>query len=455
MAATDTLSDLRSVLRGAVTTPGDAGWDDARQAWNLAVDQHPALVVEAADADDVSATVRFARETGLRVAVQGTGHGAAPRGGDLADAILLRTSSMREVTVDAASRTARAQAGAQWGDVVRATTPHGLVALHGSSHDVGVVGYTLGGGIGWLARKHGLAATHVTGFDVVVPDGTQVRVTATECPQLFWALRGGGGSYAIVTAIEFSLFTLTEIHAGALMWPAERAGEVLRAWRDLTDGLPDEITSLGRLLTFPPFPEIPEGLRGRSMVIVEAASLLDADATGALLAPLRDLGPEVDTFATGPVEMLLELHGDPPHPVPGMGGGTMLAELPDAAIDEAVARTGPGSPLLSLEFRHLGGALGRVPAGAGALGSLQGRFAVYMVGMVTGPEAAAAIEQHIGVTRDGLAAWSTGGAYLNFTEEPVDAGQAFGTTTVRRLRDIAAAIDPERLLVANHQVQAY
>lgn len=457
MSVIDRLADLRAHIRGAVTTPDDPEWDDARQAWNLAVDQHPVFVVEAADADDIAATVRFAGENELRVAVQGTGHGAAARGGELAETILLRTSSMRGVTVDPVRRTARVQAGAQWGDVVRATSEHGLVALHGSSHDVGVVGYTLGGGIGWLARKHGLASSHVTALDVIVPSGQRVEVTDSSCPQLFWAMRGGGGSFGIVVEMEFSLFELREIHAGAMLWPAERAGEVLRRWRDVAERLPDEVTSVGRLVHFPPFPTVPEPLRDRKMVLVEAASLLSEDDTSALLRPLRELGPEMDTFATSPVEVLLELHGDPPQPVPGMGGGAMLAELPDAAIDAVLELCGPeaDSPLLGIEFRQLGGALGRAPEGAGALSSLQGRFAAYMVGMVTGPEAAAAIERHIATTQDGLAPWSTGGAYLNFTESPVDAGQAFGTTTVRRLRDIAAAIDPDRLLAPNHQVRAY
>lgn len=456
MSVIDRLADLRARVRGAVTTPGDPGWDDARQAWNLAVDQHPALVVEAADADDIAETVRFAREAGLQVAVQGTGHGAGARGGELDETILLRTSSMRRVVVDPERRVARAQAGALWEDVARATLPHGLVALHGSSPDVGVVGYTLGGGIGFLARKHGLACTHVTAMDVIVPSGQRVEVTDAKEPQLFWALRGGGGSYGIVAEIEFSLFELPEIHAGALLWPAERAGEVLRRWRDLTERLPDEITSIGRLVSYPPFDTVPEALRGRKMVVVEAASLLGEDETRALLAPLRELGPELDTFATGSPEMLLELHGDPKAPVPAMSGATMLAELPDAAIDAVIELCGPesDSPLIGIEFRQLGGALGRVPAGAGALGMLQGRFAVFMVGAVMAPELAAALERHIPATVDGLAPWATGGAFLNFQEMPVDATQMFGTTTVRRLRDIAEAVDPDRILRPSHQVRA-
>lgn len=457
MSVIDRITDLRTRIRGAVTTPEDPTWDQARQAWNLAVDQRPAVVVEAADAADIVETVLAAREAGLRIAVQGTGHGAAARGGDLGDAILLRTSALRGVTVDPERRVARVQAGALWEDVVAASAPHGLVALHGSSPDVGVVGYTLGGGLSFLARKHGLASSHVTAIDIVVPSGELVHATAVECPQLFWALRGGGGSFGVVTEMEFSLLPIDEVHAGALMWPADRASEVLARWRDLTDRLPEEVTSIGRLQSFPPDPAVPEPLRGKQMVVVEAVSLLGENETAALLQPLRDLRPELDTFTTGAPTMLLGLHGDPPHPVPAMGGGTMLAELPDAAIDAVIEMCGPesGSPLIGIEFRHLGGAVGRCAEGAGALSCLQGRYAVFMVGAVMSPELAGALEQAIPATIDGLSPWATGGAFLNFTETPIDASQAFGTTTIRRLRDIAAAIDPDRLMVANHQVRAY
>ncbi|MBJ7332545.1 MAG: FAD-binding oxidoreductase [Solirubrobacteraceae bacterium] len=457
MSVIDRLADLRARVRGTVTTPNDPGWDTARQAWNLAVDQRPAVVVEAAGADDVEATVLAAREAGLRVAVQGTGHGASARGGDLEDAILLRTSSMRTVTIDPERRVARVQAGAMWGDVMAAAAPHGLTALHGSAPDVGVVGYTLGGGIGWFARKHGLASGQVTAAEVVLPDGRRTEITERSCPQLFWALRGGGGSFGVVTELEFSLLAIEEVHAGALLWPQERAAEILRAWRDLADTFPDEVTSIGRLLNFPPAPQVPEPLRGRKMVVVEAASLLGQAETDALLAPLRALGPELDTFTASAPEALLHLHNDPPGPVPAFGGGVVISELPDAAIDtvDELCGAASGAPIIGIEFRHLGGALGRAPEGAGAMATLPGRFAVYTVGPLPVPEARPALEQQIGATLDALAPWTSGSTYLNFAETPVDATAAFPTTTVRRLRDIAAAIDPDGVLHPNHSVRAY
>ena len=220
-------------------------------------------------AADVAATVAFAKAHGLRVAPQGTGHGAAAMG-DMSDTILLKTERMRGVTIDPENRIARAEAGTIWIEVVEAAAEHGLAALAGSSPDVGVVGYTLGGGLSWLARKHGIGANQVTAIEVVTASGDFVRTDWANEPDLFWALRGGGGSFGIVTAIEFNLFPISSVYAGVLWFPVDRAAEVLKSWRAWTDDLPDEMTSVGRILQFPPIPEIPEPIRGQSFVVVEA-----------------------------------------------------------------------------------------------------------------------------------------------------------------------------------------
>lgn len=431
-------------IRGAVHRAGEPGWDDARGAWNLSVDQHPELVVEPVDAGDVAATLRFAAGAGLRVAVQGTGHGAAARGGDLAGTLLLRTTAMRGVTIDADRRIARAEAGAVWLDVATAAAPHGLVALHGSAPDVGVVGYTLGGGLGWLARRHGLACSHVSAIEVVLPDGRRVRATATDAPRLFWALRGGGGSFGVVTAIEFALFAVGEVTAGALMWPVEEAPAVLRRWRDICPQLPRDITTIGRILRFP-----------QPMVLIEVASLLGADETAALLAPLRALDPELDTVAAGDPSVLLRLHGDPEEPVPGMGAGLVLGELTDDGIDTIVGRLGAGADtaLVGIELRQLGGALATPPEGAGALGAIPGAFAAYTVGVPEGALEAGRISAELDAVTRALGAWSTGRPYLNFAEAPVRPEVAFGPTTVGALWEVADAVDPGHLLRPNHDVR--
>ncbi len=208
---------LRHLCGGAVHLPGDPGYDAARVPWNVAVQQRPAAVVYPASADEVVEVVRAASAAGLRVAPQGTGHNAGPLG-DLADTVLVRTSAMREVTVDAASRTARVGAGALWIDVVEAVAPFGLAALHGSSPDVGVVGYSLGGGIGWYARALGMATNSVTAVELVTADGRLVRADAEHEPDLFWAVRGGGGNFGVVTAMEFRLYPIETAFAGMLVW---------------------------------------------------------------------------------------------------------------------------------------------------------------------------------------------------------------------------------------------
>jgi FAD/FMN-containing dehydrogenase len=217
---------LRRRIDGVVFAAGDEGWETARLPWNLKADQRPAAVVVAGSAADVAETVRFAAANGLRLAPQGTGHGAGAIGA-LESSILLKTSQLGGVEIDAAARRARAGAGVVWEEVVQAAAAHGLVALHGSSPDVGVVGYSLGGGMGWLARRYGLAANSVLAVEIVTADGEARRADAEEHPDLFWAIRGGGGSFGVVTAIEFALYPLEQVYAGWLMWPFEQASEVL------------------------------------------------------------------------------------------------------------------------------------------------------------------------------------------------------------------------------------
>ncbi len=269
----DPWSDLATELDGRVVRPGDPDWDAARAAWHLEVDQRPEAVVIAASTRDVIAAVNTARRCGFRVAAQSTGHNAGPLG-DLAGTILVRMHEMREVQVDPVTRVARAEGGAQWQDVTAPAAEHGLAALAGSAADVGVAGYTLGGGVSWLARSHGLSANSVVAIEVVTADGVLRRVDEDHDPELFWALRGGGGSFGVVTALEFRLYPITEVYAGVLFFPLERAAEVLHAWREWVPGVPESVTSVGRVLRFPPLPDLPPFLSGQSYVVVEATCQL-------------------------------------------------------------------------------------------------------------------------------------------------------------------------------------
>jgi FAD binding domain/Berberine and berberine like len=448
-------SALRARLTGDVVLPSDDGWDAARQAWNLAVDQRPAMVAVPETAADVAAVVAYAAEAGLRVAMQGTGHGAASRGGELGDAVLVKMDRMRGIEIDAAKRTARVEAGVIWSEVAEAAAEHGLAALAGSSPDVGVVGYTLGGGLSWLGRRYGLAASNVVAAEIVTADGAIRRVDAETDPDLFWAIRGGGGSFGAVTAIEFALFPVAEVYAGVMLWPIERAGEILHAWREWTADMPDDMTTVGRLLQLPPIPDIPEPLRGRSFVGVQAFYLGPEAEGAALVAPMRALRPEIDTVATIPAAALQHVHMDPEHPVPGIGDGLLLDDLPAAGIDALVAATGPGSgsPLLSLEVRQLGGALGRPTAGGGAVSHLDAEFAVFGVGMAMTPEMGVAVAAHMDVVREALAPWEAETTYLNFAERDVAGDRIFGPYAHHRLRAVKTAYDPADVFRSNHPVE--
>jgi FAD/FMN-containing dehydrogenase len=313
------IAALRHAVRGSVLAPGDEGWDAARTPWNVAFEQNPALIVVPANSADVQAVVRFATANGLRVAPQGTGHGVGSLGGNLSDSILVRMTALRDVEIDVEAQQARVGAGVIWEEVVTPAAEHGLVALHGSSPDVGVAGYTLGGGMGWLARKHGLATNSVTAMEVVTADGEFHRVDHTHERDLFFALRGGGGNFGVVTAIEFQLYPIEQVFAGWMIWPWEESERVLSRWSEWTETTPDEITSVGRIFQLPPIPEIPEPLRGRNFVVVEVAYLGDEESGRELLKPLLDLEPEMSTLATIPAADLVRLHADPEGATPAIG----------------------------------------------------------------------------------------------------------------------------------------
>jgi FAD/FMN-containing dehydrogenase len=444
---------LRAAISGEAFVPGEAGYDQACRAWNLAVEQRPAVVVFPESAAEVARAVRFARSRGTRIAPQATGHGAGPLE-PLEGAMLVKTSRMRRVDIDPASRTARAQAGAVWRDVTVPAGQCGLAALAGTSPDVGVTGYTLGGGLGWLARRYGLAANSVTAAELVTPDGDLVRADAGQHPDLFWAARGGGG-IGVVTALEMTLYPVRQLYAGALFFPIQRAWQVLHAWREWTGTVPDEVTSLGRIMRFPPLPEVPGHLRGRAFALVEAAYFGDAAAGAEILRPLRQLGPETDTFATILAPALSQLHMDPDQPVPFQGDGVSLADLPAAAIDVLLALGGPDSqtPLASIEVRHLGGALARPAPGGGAQPAIYARYTTYAGGATPTPELAAAVRAGARAVNDALTPWHASYDYYNFAETPAGADAVLPPASYHRLQQIKATYDPGQAIISAHPIR--
>lgn len=429
-------------------------WDEARLAWNLAVDQQPAAVAFPESAEDVASVVELAESFSLRVAAQGTGHGANPLG-QLGDTILVKTERMRGIEIDPEARIARVDAGVRSLELVEAAAPHGLSPLAGSSPDVGLVGYTLGGGLSWFGRKYGLAASNVHAIELVTADGRLVRADREREPDLFWALRGGGGSFGIVTALELRLVPVGEVYAGILWWPIDRDREVLHAWGALTrDEPPDELTTVGRYLRLPPLPEIPEPVRGKSFVVVEVIHLGEREQADELLAPLRARSPVMDTLQLIPTPALSHMHMDPEQPVPGAGDGMLLQTLPPEAIDELIRTAGAASssPLLSLEVRQLGGELGRARAENGASAALEAEYALYAVGMAPTEEAAAAVAAHVETLKAAMSPWAAELMYVNFAETGRDPRTLWTEQAYHRLCRIKDTVDPTDLIRSNHPI---
>ncbi len=453
-ATASDLSTLARDLDGDAFLPDQNGWDDARRAWNLTVDLQPAAVVQASNADDVARVVDFARERGLRVAAQVTGHGAGAMA-PLSDAILLRTGRMNGVEIDPAARRARVEAGVLAADVAVAAGDAGLAALLGSSPDTGVAGFTLGGGVGWLGRSYGLACNSVRAIELVTADGQQRRVDADNDPELFFALRGGGGSFGAVTALEIELYPVAEVYAGMVAWPGELASEIAHAYREWLATAPDEVTAQLRFLTLPPLPELPEPLRGKSLIDVTGAFIGDAGAGEELMRPLREIeGVVWDTWGVQPAAALRQLAMDPEEPVPGVGDHVLLGELSPEAADALVGVAGidSGSPLISVQVRQLGGAMGREDGHGGALPKLDAEHLAFGVGAVFEPAARPAVDAHLDRIQNELAPYSPGGRALNFSDRPGDVSAAFRPELWERLRTVKAQYDPAGMFVAGHQV---
>ena len=434
--------------------PGDPRYDVARSSFNVLVDQRPAAIALPSDAAGVASAIALAHREGLRVAPQATAHNQAPLG-DMSDALLLNVSRLQDVHVDPGARSVRVGAGVKWDRVAPRLSAHGLAGLHGSSPDVGIAGYSLGGGMGWLARKYGLQTNIVSALELVTADGELIRVDAEHESELFWALRGGGGNFGVVTAIEFGVVEVDELYAGALFFPVERAGEVLHTWNEVRGSFPEELMSWASLLHFPPIPDVPAFARGRSYAVVMAAHLGTAAEGAALLRPLRELGAERDTFAVVPPVVLGDLAMDPLDPVPFESTSALLDELPAATIDALLDAAGPESgrgPTVSmLQLRQMGGALARATPGAGARAALPGDVSLFALGAVMDEPMREPVHAALADVTAAVRPHHAG-YYANFVEEPADASAFFDPVTWARLRAVKAAYDPDDRFRGNHHI---
>ena len=439
-------SSLAERLPGRVFTPADAGFAPEIGGFNLAVVHRPGLVVAAESAADVVEAVRFARQQGLPIAVQTTGHGAhAPIEGGL----LISTRRLDKVTVDASAGTATIGGGACWAPVVAAAAVHGLAPITGSSPTVGVVGYLLGGGLGPLARSHGYSSDYLVSLDVVTGAGDPVRASASEIADLFWALRGGKAGLGVVTAVQLRLVPLQALYGGALFFEEAHIEAALRGWIDWTARADRRVTTSVAIVRFPPMDRLPPPLRGRRLLSLRFAYPGSEGEGASLAAPLRALAPVyLDHLGPLPAAEVARIHSDPTDPVPSWVAGMLLDRADQALASVLLAHVGAGTdtPFIAAEVRHIGQATTRdVPEGS----AVGGRAAGFTLGLISvNPALFATAAAAADRLRTELAPWASAETNINFATPPTPElrGRAWSAPTLARLNDIRRKYDPSNLM---------
>jgi FAD/FMN-containing dehydrogenase len=445
---------LLATVAGSVLMPGDAGYDDERAVWNLNHELVPAVIVVPESAADVQAAVTFAAGQHRPVLVKTTGHQIV---GQAHGALVIATHRMNGITIDAANRTARVGAGVLWSDVIAEATKAGLAPLNGSNPTVGVSGYTLGGGLSpTLGRAHGYAADHVRSLDVVTADGKLRHVDAESEPDLFWALRGGKGNFAVVTALEFDLFPVPRLYGGAIYFPGERMADVLQVWTNWHPSTPETMVTSIAMLRMPSIPQVPEPLRGKFLVSVRIA-YNGATADGErMVAPLRAVAPAVlDTVRDMQYAEVASIHSEPTEPVPYYERGIMLREFPAQAQDKLIELVGPDAEtaLVIAELRALGGAWDREPAVPNAVATRGLPYS--LLGVAAGPlSQEQQLKRSVADLLDGMKPWQGDRRNVNnlAPDEAADAAAIYGPERYERLASIKKTYDPANMFRLNHNV---
>jgi len=448
---------LRALFSGRLLRPGDAGYDDAREIFNVMHDKHPALVARCACTEDVVAAVDFARQNGLLLAVRSGGHSVA--GNSTCDGgIVIDLRGLDSIEVDPEAKTARAGGGVTWGEFDAATQEHALHTPGGRVTTTGIGGFTTGGGYGWTSSKYGLTSDNLISAEVVLADATVVRCSERENPDLFWGIRGGGGNFGIVTEFELRLHELGPIvMAGLALWPSARGHEVMRAWRDIADAAPDELSTAAVFITAPPEEFVPDHLKGETVLGVAAMYVGDVGDGERAVQPLKDLAPEVDLIQPMPYTAFQAIV-DASTP-PGMRSywrGEYMNRLTDEAIEVFAAHApelvAAGAPLTQTLFFRLGQAVKDVPDDATAFSHHDAEYMFHPICIWSDP---ADDERMIAASRALCAAmrpYTTGAAYLNFTAED-RVREAFGADKYARLVALKDRYDPGNLFRLNQNIQ--
>ncbi|GII52742.1 oxidoreductase [Planotetraspora thailandica] len=450
------LAALDAEVAGPVFTPDDEGYAAESATWNLALQHRPLVVVGATSAADVQAAVRFADRHDLPVAVVATGHGAFVSADG---AVLISMRRMTDIRIDTATATAEVAGGVEWQAVIEEAAKDGLAPLPGSSPNVGVVGYTLGGGLSpMLGRRYGFAADHVRSIELVTPDGELRQVDAEREPDLFWALRGGKGNFGVVTRLGFGLVPVTTIYGGGLFFPGEHVAAVLTAFRAVAASAPDELTVSFAFLRLPDLPFVPEPLRNRFTVHVRVAYLGATEVGERLVAPLRAAAPTIiDAVGEMPFTAVASIHADPVDPVPTYERSVLLRDFPQEAADALVEAAGPAvdTPVLMIEIRQLGGALAKDPAVPNAVGNRDARFQLFAA-TVGAPGMEETFAPALAPVVQALRPWATGGVQVNFLSAydvaPERVSAAYEPAAYERLAMLKRRYDPKNLFRVNHNI---
>jgi FAD binding domain-containing protein/berberine-like enzyme len=452
------LPAVQERLTGPSFVSDSPGYEEEVAVFNEVVRHRPGFVVGAANATDVSEAVGFAARHALNVAVLNTGHGPSLAAGP--DTVMITTKRMSAIDIDPGNSTARVEAGVRFGELVAAAATHGLAPLAGSSPGVGVVGYTLGGGASpTLGRRYGWAADHVRAIDVVTADGRAHRVTAQSGHELFGALLGGKSNFGVVTAMEFALFPVTRIYAGALFYAGEHAGDVLNAYRLFTKTAPEEISTGVALLNLPPLPGLPPFMQGKLVVSVRVSYLGDAQTGDQLIDPLRRAAPLLaNSVAEIPFTEFASISGDPTDPAAAVEHFGLLRELTEDTVDAIVDVAGPAadSSINIVDIRQLGGAFSRPPASANAVGARDAAFAFFALTVVPPGRNVADFSEAGAELPAALSPWRFGMAHPGF-QGPSDATvsgtqEAFDPATYERLQALKAKYDPHNEFRINHNI---
>jgi FAD/FMN-containing dehydrogenase len=452
-----TIQELRESVRGEVLTQTDHGYAEASRIWNGAHDGHtPALVVRCTGPADVIAAVGFARSNDLTIAARGGGHSIAGFS-TVNDGIVIDISPMRSVTVDPKARRATVGGGAVWADVDHETQAHALATTGGLISTTGVAGLTLGGGIGWLMRRYGLACDNLIGADVVTADGRLVHASESENADLLWGLRGGGGNFGIVTQFELELHPVGPmVYGGPVFYPGDAAHDLMRAFRDWAPNAPDDVTAVVNLTSAPPLPVIPEQWHGKKVAAFIAASSGPLEQAPGLVAAIRSVAePIADLLGPIPYQMLQSLL-DPLYPkgIHAYFKATNLGRLDDELIERlsAIHLAAPG-PQCEIHVHQMGGAVARVADGGSAFPERSMPFVLNGVAAWHDPEVDSAHREWSRAVVAAASEASTGRAYVNYLGDRGTARTAYGEETYRRLVSLKDAYDPTNVFRLNQNIE--